>query len=354
MIRRIIVSTNQESAISNPQPKSRVDQGGYTQDPVTDDTCRESQPNLTPGELRDAFFQLEKQITVKLDAYVAQAVKAKTDFDALIPLLDQLQSMLSQRGAQRRLMDTIGLPTWSKWFSAFRPRLGEDFSLRTIQRRLRKYREDPPTKDSNVIARELASEVESKKRSEKLDMVIAARDQLNPAIRQDLIRALQVAGKRLLASAEELKKGFRKLPISATGKAHQRLVREHRAKLHDPLIEEKRRLAADFENARVEQISYAAAKNIILANEYFRLDGDCQSLFRTVLWRTPRFRSLFWVDRGFKARVGSLRPRARKGSHRPGARRDGAMGTQAFGVILDRTRLRHDGAKRISHRRELQ
>jgi hypothetical protein len=134
------VSPNQESAISIPQPKSEL--GGHTQDPVTDDTCRESQPHITPGELSDAFFQLEKQITVKLDAYVAQAVKAKTDFDALIPLLDQMQSMLSQRGSQRRLMDTLELPTWTEWFSEFRDRLGEDFTLRTIQRKLRQYRDD--------------------------------------------------------------------------------------------------------------------------------------------------------------------------------------------------------------------
>jgi hypothetical protein len=136
------VSSNQASAISIPQPKSELDQGGHTQDPVTGDTCRESQSNLTPGELSDAFYQLEKQITIKLDAYVEQAVEAKTNFDALIPLLDQMQSMLSQRGSQRILMDTLGLPTWTDWFNDFRPRLHEDISFRTIQRRLRAYRDD--------------------------------------------------------------------------------------------------------------------------------------------------------------------------------------------------------------------
>lgn len=52
------------------------------------------------------------------------------------------------------------------------------------------------------------------------------------------------------------------------GKAHQRLVREQRAKLPDPLLEEKKKLAADFKNATVKEISYDTAKNVILQNEY--------------------------------------------------------------------------------------
>lgn len=131
-----------ESAISLQQPKSGADEGAPRQDYLTGDVCRESEPSLTPGEIRDAFSELEKQITLKLDAYVTQAVKAKTDFDALVPLLDQMQSMLSQRGAQRRLMDTLELPTWTEWFSKFRDSLGEEFTLRTIQRKLRQYRDD--------------------------------------------------------------------------------------------------------------------------------------------------------------------------------------------------------------------
>lgn len=273
------MSTKQESAISIPQPKSRVEQGGHTQDPVTDDSCRESEPSLTPGEVHAAYLDLNKQITAKLDTYVSQARKAKTDFDALMPLVDQMQAMLSQRGSVRRLMGTMGLPTWPEWFKKFRERLPEDITLRTIQRRLRAYRQIPPPKDPNVVAKELAKEVESRRRSEKLRMVIEARKQLNPAIRQDLIRALETTAKNLLALAKALKRNFRKLPVVETGKAHQRLVREQRATLPDPLFEEKRRLAADFTHARVEPISYAAAKNVILANEYLGSMGSTRFCF---------------------------------------------------------------------------
>ena len=59
-----------------------------------------------------------------------------------------------------------------------------------------------------------------------------------------MIRALEAQGHKLLELAAKLKKGFRPLPVAETGKAHQRLVREHRAKLPDPLLEEKRKLAA--------------------------------------------------------------------------------------------------------------
>jgi hypothetical protein len=136
------VSTNKKSATSIPQPKSGAEQGSPNQNGETRDTCRESESSLTPGEIRAAYLELNRQITVKLDAYVAQAVKAKTDFDALVPLLDLMQSMLSQRGSRRRLMDTLGLPTWTEWFTEFRPRLHEEITLRTIQRKLRQYRDD--------------------------------------------------------------------------------------------------------------------------------------------------------------------------------------------------------------------
>ena len=113
----------------------------------TRDTCRELEPGVTPGELRAEFDDLNKQITTKLDIYVASARKAKIDFDALLPELDQMQAMLSQRGRLRPLMDTIGMPTWTEWFKQFRKRLGEDFTIRAIQRKLRQYRGLP---DSTV------------------------------------------------------------------------------------------------------------------------------------------------------------------------------------------------------------
>lgn len=246
----------------------------------TRDTRRELE--ITPGEVHAAYLELNGQITLKLDSYIEQAVKAKDELEAMLPLVDQMQSMLSQRGSQRKLMTTLGLPTWSEWFEDFRKRLHEKITIRQIQRRLRAYRDVPPAKDVNVLAKESVRQLESKRQAEKLEAAVEERKQLNPAIRQDLIRALEAQAKKLLALADKLKKGFRPLPIAKTGKAHQRLVREHRAKLPDPLLEEKQKVAADFTHARVEQISYDTAKNVVLANEYLGSMGsvsDCYGLY---------------------------------------------------------------------------
>lgn len=55
---------------------------------------------------------------------------------------------------------------------------------------------------------------------------------------------------------------------SNSQKAHQRLIREHHALEPDPLIEEKRRLAASLTNATVREITHARAKEIVLRYEW--------------------------------------------------------------------------------------
>jgi hypothetical protein len=62
-------------------------------------------------------------------------------------------------------------------------------------------------------------------------------------------------------------------------KAHQRLVRELRAKLPDPLLKKKRKLAKDFSQAIVERISYDVARNVILPNEYLGSMGSASHCF---------------------------------------------------------------------------
>jgi hypothetical protein len=234
------------------------------------DTCRESK--LTPGEAHDEYLILNGQITAHLDAFVGKIVDATEEFKNLIlPLLDQMQSMLSKRGRLRKLLNIAGVQTWEGWFEDFEKRLHLDISFRTIQRWLKQYREaemeEPPAPDVNVIAKQAVRYVESKPQAENLDTAVHSRKELNPAIRAELIRALEARANRYLALAAKLKKGFKPLKTS-TGKALQRLVREQRAKLPDPLLEEKRKAAADFKNATVKEISYDVAKNIVLPNEY--------------------------------------------------------------------------------------
>ena len=250
---------------------------------IVRDECRESE--LTPGEVHAAYLELNGQITVHLDAYVEQTVQAKKDFETLlIPLLDQMQSLLSKRGKLRKLLDISRVQTWEEWFEQFEERLHLDITLRTIQRWLKKYREaemeESPAPDVNVIAKQAVRYVESKPQAEKLDTAVHSCKELNPAIRAELIRALEARAKKYLALAAKLKKGFKPLPVVETGKAHQRFVREQRAKLPDPLLEEKKKLAADFKNASVREISYDVAKNVILANEYLgTMPGGVKNCF---------------------------------------------------------------------------
>ena len=107
------------------------------------DTCRESK---TPGEVTAEYQELDRQINTKAAKYATRAVKARNDLDELMPLLDKMQAMLSKRGTERQLMDTLEIPTWTEWFKDFRPRLKEDVTIRTIQRKLREYRGKKPTK----------------------------------------------------------------------------------------------------------------------------------------------------------------------------------------------------------------
>jgi DNA-binding transcriptional MerR regulator len=172
------------------------------------DECRESE--LTPGEAHAAYLELNGQITVHLDAYVEQRVNATNDFkDVLTPLLDQMQSMLSKRGS-RKLLSIAGVPTWEVWFEDFEKRLQLGISLRTIQRWLKDYRErdsEKPEPDINVIAKESIRHVESKKQLEKLQSAVKERNQLNPAIRSELVRALKARAKAYLSLAAKLEKG---------------------------------------------------------------------------------------------------------------------------------------------------
>jgi hypothetical protein len=167
------------------------------------DICRESQ--LTPGEAHAEYLKLNGQITAHLDSFVEQRVKATNDFkDLLTPLLDRMQSMLSKRGKLRKLLNIAGVPWWGEWFDDFEKRLQLDISLRQVQRWLEEYREPKPEPDINVIAKASIRHVESKKQLENLQSAVKEREQLNPAIRSELIRALKARAKAYLSLAAKL------------------------------------------------------------------------------------------------------------------------------------------------------
>ena len=123
------------------------------------DECRESQ--LTPGEAHDEYLKLNGQITAHLDAFVGKMVDATEEFKTILPLLDQMQSMLSKRGRLRKLLNIAGVQTWEEWFEDFERRLHLDISFRTIQRWIKDYREAEeylPAPNMNLLAKQSVRE----------------------------------------------------------------------------------------------------------------------------------------------------------------------------------------------------
>jgi hypothetical protein len=131
--------------------------------------------------------------------------------------------------------------------------------------------------DVNVIAAELIRDIESVSRKEKLKTVVFSRQRLNPTIQRGLIAALRNARRDTANFEEQLSKDFQ--GFLTNGKAYQRLIRERMAEQPEPDLAEKRRLAADFKNAVVREISYDEAKNLILGNEWLGNMGITEFAF---------------------------------------------------------------------------
>jgi hypothetical protein len=129
----------------------------------------------------------------------------------------------------------------------------------------------------SVVAAELIRDIESAARKEKLEAVVQSRSRLNPTIRKNLISALKHAARDVAAFAEQLSADFQELP--SNGKSHQRVIREHMAEQPEADIAEKRRVATDFKNAVVREISYDEAKNLILGNEWLGSMGTTEFAF---------------------------------------------------------------------------
>jgi hypothetical protein len=128
--------------------------------------------------------------------------------------------------------------------------------------------------DINVVAAEIARDLTSAARKEKLQEVVRLRNRLNPTIRKSLISALKNASMHATVFEGQLSSDFQEFP--SNGKCHQRVVREIMAAQHDPLLEEKKALASDFTHAVVREISFQEAKQVVMANEYLASMGTTE------------------------------------------------------------------------------
>ena len=66
----------------------------------------------------------------------------KAAWDKLFPILDKMQKLLSQRGADHAQAEP-SLPEWKIWWVDFSTMYHLNISFRTVQDRLRAYREKP-------------------------------------------------------------------------------------------------------------------------------------------------------------------------------------------------------------------
>ena len=192
------------------------------------------------------------------------------------PKLDEIGVTRDQSSKWQRLARMIDDATFGRALTQARDKNGE-LTTAALLREIKEVVRPAGTlvePDINVVAAELIRDIESAGRREKLKAVVQSRNRLNPTIRKTLVSALKDAARDVAAFADQLSRDFQEFP--ANGKCHQRVIREHMAEQPEAEIAEKRKLAADFKNAVVREISYEEAKNLIIAVEYLASMGTTE------------------------------------------------------------------------------
>ena len=93
-------------------------------------------------QTKKAFADLSEEIRGKAEEFACACKGAAEKWDELTPHLSQMQALLSQRGEKRQaVLREAGLPTWTEWFEGFKRDLGLKISLRAVQKRLAKLRD---------------------------------------------------------------------------------------------------------------------------------------------------------------------------------------------------------------------
>jgi hypothetical protein len=93
-----------------------------------------------------AYNDKKKTIDELTDKFVQKAGEAKQAQDDIIPHLAFMQSLLSKKGTNHRLVVAARkqghkVPWWTEYYESYKDKLWE--SLRTMERRIAAYREDP-------------------------------------------------------------------------------------------------------------------------------------------------------------------------------------------------------------------
>jgi len=195
------------------------------------------------------------------------------------PKLEDIGVSKDQSSKWQRLALLVDEATFERALVQAREKTGE-LTNAALLREIREIvtpNEVPTEPDINLIAAELTRDIESQGRQEKLDAVVRLRNRLNPTIRKKLILALKNSLEHAAESETQLSRDFEDFP--ANGKAFQRVIRERMADQPDPLLAEKKALAADFKNATVREISLAEARNLVVTFEWLASLGSSEHAF---------------------------------------------------------------------------
>jgi hypothetical protein len=179
-----------------------------------------------PQKLANWFASLDADQTKKQFADLSEAIRGKAEvfkdayrdaagrWDELTPYLSQMQSLLSQRGAQRMaVLQEAGLPSWTDWFEDFKKGLGWKISLRAVQKKLSASRDKGKGGKDGKADNQRGYEAEKKKMQAQLNA--AAKKQASLAGR---VADLEKENKRLHGVADKVqeqpKKGESKAVVS--------------------------------------------------------------------------------------------------------------------------------------------
>jgi hypothetical protein len=93
-----------------------------------------------PNQFESLDVEATKKVYIELNGVLeGLANTAIHTLDQMVPQLDKMQSLLSQRGASRKqLLNDAGLPGWMAWAKEYAARF--DCSVRTIQDRINLFR----------------------------------------------------------------------------------------------------------------------------------------------------------------------------------------------------------------------
>lgn len=95
---------------------------------------------VEPDGVKDRYNWLNESANEKgtlIENGTCDLSKAWAEF---LPVLDEIQSLLSQRGSAREMLRDANLPLWSEWLEAFQKKSGLNCTVRTLYNHLSRYR----------------------------------------------------------------------------------------------------------------------------------------------------------------------------------------------------------------------